>query len=44
MRELAPFVLGHRMLLSPEAQLQGVTASGLVSQLLTAVPLPDGRS
>ena len=43
MRELAPFIFGHRMLLSPEAELQGLTAADLVRQTLDAVPLPDIR-
>ncbi|MGH1505581.1 MAG: AAA family ATPase [Acidimicrobiales bacterium] len=42
-KELAPFVLGHRMLLSPEAELSGVTAAQLTQRVLDAVPLPDAR-
>lgn len=41
--ELAPFVLGHRMLLSPEAELQGVTSADLVRRVLDAVPVPAER-
>ena len=41
MRELAPFVFGHRMLLSPEAELQGLTSADLVRRTLDAVPLPE---
>lgn len=43
MRELAPFVFGHRMLLSPEAELQGLSSAELVRQTLSAVPLPEIR-
>ncbi len=43
LRELAPFVLGHRMLLSPEAELQGFTSSDLIKRTLDAVPLPEIR-
>ena len=43
LRELAPFVFGHRMLLSPEAELQGLSAGDLVRRTLDAVPLPDIR-
>ena len=41
LRELAPFVLGHRMLLSPEAELQGFTSGDLIQRTLDAVPLPE---
>ena len=41
MRELTPFVFGHRMLLSPEAELQGLSAADLVRRTLDTVPLPD---
>ncbi len=44
LKELAPFVLGHRMLLSPEAELQGVSATDLVAQTLAAVPVPTVRN
>lgn len=42
-KELAPFVLGHRMLLAPEAELQGVTTGELVRRTLDAVPVPTER-
>ena len=44
LKELAPFVLGHRMLLAPEAELQGVSSTDLVRQTLAAVPVPTVRS
>lgn len=40
---LAPFVLGHRMLLTPEAELQGLTAQDLVARTISAVPVPVTR-
>lgn len=43
LRELAPFVFGHRMLLSPEAELHGLSSADLVRQTLDAVPLPEIR-
>ncbi len=43
LRDLAPFVFGHRMLLTPEAQLQGISASVLVGQAISAIPLPEAR-
>lgn len=42
-KALAPYVLGHRLLLRPEAELQGTTAQGLVDATLAAVPVPAIR-
>ena len=42
-KELAPFILGHRMLLAPESELQGVTTTDLVRQTLDAIPVPTER-
>ena len=38
--ELAPAVLAHRLLLSPEAQLDRFTAGDAVAAALGAVPVP----
>ncbi|NLT53251.1 MAG: MoxR family ATPase [Actinomycetales bacterium] len=43
-KALAPYVLSHRLLLRPEAELQGVTAVSLVESTLAAVPVPVERS
>jgi MoxR-like ATPase len=43
-KTVAPFVLGHRMLLTSEAELSGSTAQTLLGQITSAVPLPDDRS
>lgn len=43
LKALAHPVLGHRLLLTPEAQLQGVTSADAVDDLLRTVPLPTGR-
>jgi MoxR-like ATPase len=40
-RDLAPDVLRHRIVLSYDALSEGVTADGLLERLLTAVPAPD---
>ena len=40
---LVPSVLSHRMLLSPEAELQGSDVDRLVQQVLDAVPVPRQR-
>jgi MoxR-like ATPase len=40
-RDLAPDVLRHRIVLSYDALSEGVTADGLLEQVLTAVPAPD---
>jgi MoxR-like ATPase len=42
-KDMAPAVLGHRMLLRPEAELQGRTADDLLEGVLTAVPVPQQR-
>lgn len=39
----APYVLAHRMLMTPESELEGKTAKGLLSQVLAAVPVPQER-
>jgi MoxR-like ATPase len=40
---VAPYVLGHRMLLTSEAELAGATAQSLLQQITSAVPLPEDR-
>jgi MoxR-like ATPase len=40
---MAPFVLGHRMILRPEAELQGRTPWDLLQSILTSVPVPQQR-
>jgi MoxR-like ATPase len=40
---MAPFVLGHRMLLRPEAELQGRTPWDLLQSILASVPVPQQR-
>ncbi|WP_239373576.1 MoxR family ATPase [Frankia sp. Cj5] len=42
-RTLVPFVLGHRMLVKPEAELAGSTAESLLGGLTASVPVPDQR-
>ena len=42
-KDVAPYVLGHRMLLTAEAELSGHTSESLLKQITTAVPLPDER-
>ena len=39
-RELAPDVLRHRILLSYEAEAEGITAENVVQQILERVPVP----
>jgi MoxR-like ATPase len=41
---LAPLVLVHRLIVKPEAELRGRTASALVADLLAATPLELGSS
>jgi len=41
-KEMAPLVLSHRMILRPEAQLRSGGAEALVADLLNQVPVPGG--
>ncbi len=43
-KALAVPVLAHRLLVTPEADLQGVTASDVVRDVLDSVPVPRPRS
>ena len=43
-KALAEPVLAHRMVLDPEAEFEGVTASSVVGQLLIEVPPPSDRA
>jgi MoxR-like ATPase len=42
-KTVAPNVLAHRMILRPEAELQGSTAESLLDSILAAVPVPQDR-
>ena len=42
-KRLIPFVLGHRMMLSPEADLAGVTIAELLDRVVKSVPVPKRR-
>jgi MoxR-like ATPase len=39
-KRLAPAVLGHRVLLAPDAQLRGMSADDVVRSVLASVPVP----
>jgi MoxR-like ATPase len=39
-KEIAPWVLRHRLRLRPEAEIEGVTADDVIAQILEAVPVP----
>jgi MoxR-like ATPase len=41
-KELAPLVLAHRLILKPEATLRGATADSVVADVLTRVAVPMG--
>jgi len=43
-KTVAPNVLAHRLILRPEAQLQGATPDALVDSILSAVPVPQDRA
>jgi MoxR-like ATPase len=42
-KAMAPYVLGHRLLMSPDAELAGTTAHDLIAGLLASVPVPRER-
>jgi MoxR-like ATPase len=39
-KRLAPPVLRHRLLLEPEAEIEGVTPDQIVSEMLSGIPVP----
>lgn len=41
-KEMAPLVLGHRLIVKPEAQLRGAGADHLVAEIMNQVPVPTG--
>ncbi len=43
-KALAGPVLAHRLMLTPEAQLQGADAESIVADVLASVPVPSGRT
>ncbi|ABW13195.1 ATPase associated with various cellular activities AAA_3 [Parafrankia sp. EAN1pec] len=43
-KALAPYVLAHRMILRPEAELSGATAESLLGTITASVPVPDQRA
>lgn len=43
-RRMALPVLSHRLILTPEARMKGVSAQQVLSQLLDTVPVPTGRA
>jgi MoxR-like ATPase len=44
LKALAEPVLAHRFLVTPEAQLSGVTAADALNEVLRSVPVPTGRA
>jgi MoxR-like ATPase len=43
-KALAEPVLAHRLLVTPEAQLQGISAAAALDEVLRAVPVPSGKA
>ncbi|MGH7747125.1 MAG: hypothetical protein ACREQ5_20575 [Candidatus Dormibacteria bacterium] len=45
MKELAPSVLSHRIIVKPNAELRGLTATAVLAEVLDSesVPLADRR-
>ena len=44
LKALAEPVLAHRLLVTPEAQLQGVSAGDALAEVIATVPVPAGKS
>ena len=42
-KELAPAVLSHRIVLTPAARMRGVRSENMVQDLLNTVPVPGAR-
>ena len=42
-KSLAEHVLAHRLMIAPEAQLQGITANDALREVLETVPVPTGQ-
>jgi len=43
LKRLAAPVLGHRLVLNPEAELGGMGADQLLGDVLASIPVPSGR-
>jgi MoxR-like ATPase len=43
-KALAQPVLAHRLLVTPEAQLQGRSSAAVLAEILETVPVPSGRA
>jgi MoxR-like ATPase len=39
-KSVAPFVLAHRLILAPDAEIEGVTARDVVGEILATIPVP----
>jgi MoxR-like ATPase len=39
-KSLAPPILRHRLILKPEAEIEGLTADRVTERILTRVPVP----
>jgi MoxR-like ATPase len=44
LKALAEPVLAHRLLVTPEAQLQGIAAADALAEVLQTVPVPSGKA
>jgi MoxR-like ATPase len=42
-RRLAPWALRHRVILNPDAEIEGLTADDVVGEVLASVEVPDLR-
>jgi len=40
-KQIAPHVLGHRLILRPESRLRKKTVAGIVAEILNTIPVPQ---
>jgi MoxR-like ATPase len=40
-KEMAPYVLGHRVIVKPEARIGGSTANEIIGEILNQVPVDN---
>jgi MoxR-like ATPase len=39
-KDVAPLVIPHRLIVAPEAEIEGISASGVLQEILASVPVP----
>ena len=39
-KDVAPFVVPHRLIVAPEAEIEGISAGAVLREILASVPVP----